>query len=288
MKYSSDTEIEATRPASSPVMDHHGLVVFSGVSFRYEAGGSSRAVIADLNLTIRKGEFMCLLGPSGCGKTTVLNLMAGFEKLTEGRISVFGKELAGPAVDRAVVFQGDTSLFHWLTAKQNVEFGLRVVGMSQRERSRRALEYLSLVGLAGEEHKYPRELSGGMKQRVNLARALAGPAEMLLMDEPFGQLDAQTRTLLQDELVEIWRRTKRTIFFVTHDIAEAVALADRIVIMRRGPDSNVKEIIECTVARPRERASPEFGRLYGRVSDSIAQEVTESRQTAGGRRAGSV
>jgi NitT/TauT family transport system ATP-binding protein len=254
------------------------LVLLSRVSFRYETRVPvNRDVLTGLDLSIREGEFMCLLGPSGCGKTTVLNLLAGFERLSEGQIAIGGQPLRGPGAERCVVFQGDASLFHWLTARENVEFGLKVVGTAKPEREQRAREYLELVGLTGQEGKYPAELSGGMKQRVNLARALAGPARILLMDEPFGQLDAQTRTLLQDELVEIWRKTGRTIFFVTHDIAEAVTLADRIVVMRRGPGSSVKEIVECGLARPRDRGSPDFGRLYNRIGRSIAEEVSGRR-----------
>jgi NitT/TauT family transport system ATP-binding protein len=252
------------------------LVVLSGVAFRH-AGAHHDDVVRDFSLTIRCGEFLCILGPSGCGKTTVLNLLAGFEKPTAGSITLSGAPLRGPGAERGVVFQGDASLYHWLTARENVEFGLRIAGESKEKRRRSAQEYLQLVGLQGQENKYPSELSGGMKQRVNLARVLAGRAEILLMDEPFGQLDAQTRILLQDELTQIWMKTGRTVFFVTHDIAEAISLADRIVVMRRGPISNVKQIIDCDLPRPRDRGDPAFGRLYSLVSQSIAAEVTGAR-----------
>jgi NitT/TauT family transport system ATP-binding protein len=252
------------------------LVVLSGVGFRHK-GTHRDDVVRDFNLTIRRGEFLCILGPSGCGKTTVLNLLAGFERPTAGLITLSGAPLQGPGAERGVVFQGDASLYHWLTARQNVELGLRIAGESKETRRKIADEYLQLVGLEGQEDKYPSELSGGMKQRVNLARVLAGRAQILLMDEPFGQLDAQTRVLLQDELTQIWIKTKRTVFFVIHDIAEAVCLADRIVVMRRGPISNVKQIIDCDLPRPRDRGDPAFGRLYSLVNQSIATEVVGSR-----------
>jgi NitT/TauT family transport system ATP-binding protein len=253
------------------------LVVLSGVGFRHK-GANHDDVVRDFSLTIRRGEFLCILGPSGCGKTTVLNLLAGFEKPTAGSITISSAPLRGPGAERGVVFQGEASLYHWLTARENVELGLRIAGESKEKRRKIADDYLQLVGLQGQEYKYPSELSGGMKQRVNLARVLAGRAEILLMDEPFGQLDAQTRVLLQDELTQIWVKTQRTIFFVTHDIAEAVSLADRIVVMRRGPASNVKQIIDCDLARPRDRGDPAFGRLYTLVSLSIASEVADSRR----------
>jgi NitT/TauT family transport system ATP-binding protein len=253
------------------------LVVLSQVSFRHK-GANHDDVVRDFSLTIRSGEFLCILGPSGCGKTTVLSLLAGFESPAAGTITISGAPLRGPGAERGVVFQGEASLYHWLTARENVELGLRIAGEPAETRRKIANEYLHLVGLQGQEHKYPSELSGGMKQRVNLARALAGRAQILLMDEPFGQLDAQTRVLLQDELIQIWMKTERTVFFVTHDIAEAVSLADRIVVMRRGPASNVKQIIDCDLPRPRNPGDPGFGRLYSLVSQSIASEVPDPRR----------
>jgi len=254
-------------PADTPE-----LVTFSNVAFRHSLMPASNDVVRDLNFGIRDGEFVCVVGPSGCGKTTVLNLLAGFERPTAGSILISGTSLQGPGADRGVVFQGDASLYHWLSAIENVELGLKIARVPHAECRRRAMEFLQLVGLKGEEDKLPAQLSGGMKQRVNIARALAGQARIMLMDEPFGQLDAQTRVTLQDELSQIWARTKRTIFFVTHDIAEAVSLADRIIVMRRGPRSNVRDIITCDLARPRDRGDAAFGRLYNLVSRAIANE----------------
>ena len=234
-------------------------------------------VLGGMSLQLRRGEFVCILIPSGCGKTTVLNLIAGFERPDRGAISLNGKPIEGPGMERGVVFQGDDSLYHWLTALENVEFGLRIARVPPRERRQKARAYLDIVGLRGQENKSPSQLSGGMKQRVNIARVLACDAEVLLMDEPFGQLDAQTRATLQDELVEIWRQTHRTVFFVTHDIAEAVALADRIVVMRAGPSSSVKEVVTCSQPRPRDRGHPDFGQMYNRISRLISEEVAAAR-----------
>jgi len=250
------------------------FVVFRDVAFKHpEARREDPVVLEGLSFSIRRGEFLCLLGPSGCGKTSVLNLLAGFESPTSGTITLGGQPLRGPGVDRGVVFQGDESLYHWLTALENVDFGLRVAGKSKPERRATASDCLALVGLKGQEHKYPSELSGGMKQRVKIARALVCDSEILLMDEPFAAVDAQTRTMLQDELVEIWNKTGRTILFVTHDITEAISLADRIAVMRRGPCSHVREIIPCELPRPRDRSDPQFGQLYAQISRLVAEEV---------------
>ncbi|MBN3803708.1 ABC transporter ATP-binding protein [Paraburkholderia sp. Ac-20336] len=255
-------------------MSNASLVSIRDVSFKHASlPADSPDILRDLSLSLVRGEFMCILGPSGCGKTTVLNLIAGFESPTAGSIHMDGRPIDGPGVERGVVFQGDDSLYHWLTAQANVEFGLRVSGMKKTERAAKARQYLALVGLRGQEHKYPAELSGGMKQRVNVARVLACESKVLLMDEPFGQLDAQTRIVLQDELATIWQKTQRTVFFVTHDIAEAITLADRIVVLKRGPRSNVKEIVNCDLDRPRDRSNPRFGELYSRISSLIADEV---------------
>jgi NitT/TauT family transport system ATP-binding protein len=254
------------------------FVVFRDVVFRHAGGrGPDPAVLEEVSFSIRRGEFFCLLGPSGCGKTSVLNLLAGFEAPTAGEIRVGGRLLHGPSVERSVVFQGDESLYHWLTALENVEFGLRVAGKPKEDRRVLASQCLALVGLKGQEHKYPAQLSGGMKQRVKIARALVGESDVLLMDEPFAALDAQTRTMLQDELVDIWSRTGRTILFVTHDIHEAITLGDRIGVMHRGPRSRIREIIACDLPRPRDRSDPRFGQLYARINRIVADEVL-SRQ----------
>src|SRR5207244_597854 len=177
--------------------------------------------VEHFSVEIEAGEFFCLLGPSGCGKTTVLKMLAGFEAPTAGQILMDGRPVRGASRDRGVVFQGDDSLFGWLTAVENVEFGLRMRGVARAERRARAMGYLELVGLRGQQQKYPAELSGGMKQRIQIARGLVNEPKMLLMDEPFAALDAQTRSLMQVELANIWRAAPPTVLFIPHDIAEA-------------------------------------------------------------------
>ena len=240
-----------------------------GVAFHYPGAAAQSAVLRHLDIDISEGEFFVMIGPSGSGKTTVLNLFAGFEHASEGRVLVDGREIDRPGVDRAVIFQGDDSLLPWLTARENIEFGPRVAGMSRRERRPLAESKLELVGLHGQGDKYPSQLSGGMKQRIQLARALACSSRILLMDEPFGAIDALTRATLQDELCSIWQRTRQTVFFITHDIAEAVLLADRIGVMTSGPEATLGETIPVTLERPRDRSDPAFGALYRQVHDAL-------------------
>jgi len=230
-------------------------------------------VLKGLSLTIERGEFFCLLGPSGCGKTTVLNLLAGFEQPTAGAVRVDGRPVTAPGVERTVVFQGDDSLYTWLTAVENVEFGLRLAGVEAGRRRATAERYLDLVGLHGQGHKYPSQLSGGMKQRIQIARALVCESPILLMDEPFAAVDAQTRSILQDELIDIWQQTGRTFLFITHDIGEAILLANRIGLMSAGPEARMKAIAPVDLARPRRRSDPAFGALYERLADVVSEEV---------------
>jgi NitT/TauT family transport system ATP-binding protein len=231
------------------------------------------AIIKNLFLTIPTGEFHVVLGPSGCGKTTALNLLAGFELPTRGSILVGNREVTRPGPDRVVIFQGDDSLYSWLTAVENVEFGLSVLGVARRLRREKALAYLDLVGLSGHATKFPDQLSGGMKQRVQIARALSCDSPYLLLDEPFGALDAQTRTILQAELARIWEQTRKSVFFITHDISEAILLADRVSVMRAGPNSAVKQTFDITMKRPRSPADPEFSHHYKTIGDCLAAEV---------------
>jgi NitT/TauT family transport system ATP-binding protein len=249
-------------------------IQFDGVDFRFPArDGSSPLVLQGLSLEIDRGEFFCLLGPSGCGKTTVLNLLAGFEQPTAGGLAVDGRSVSGPGVERTVVFQGDDSLYTWLTAIENVEFGLRLAGIEARERRAVAGRYLELVGLSGQGAKYPSQLSGGMKQRIQIARALVCDSPILLMDEPFAALDAQTRSGLQDELIDIWRATGRTFLFITHDIAESILLADRIGLMTAGPAARMKAVVTVALSRPRRRSDPAFGALYEQINALVREEV---------------
>jgi NitT/TauT family transport system ATP-binding protein len=241
-------------------------------TYRSLQGADYRAV-AGFSLDIHAGEFFCLLGPSGCGKTTVLKLLAGFEAATAGQILMDGRPVTGASRDRGVVFQGDDSLYGWLSAIENVEFGLRMRRVARAERRERALRYLDLVGLTGQAQKYPAELSGGMKQRIQIARVLANEPTMLLMDEPFAALDAQTRALMQDELATIWQTTRTTVLFITHDIDEAVRLGQRIGVMRAGPDSQVKGVIEVALNGARSRTDDVFLKYYRQVHEMIRDEV---------------
>jgi NitT/TauT family transport system ATP-binding protein len=250
------------------------FLVARDVSYQYAArrGMQPVPVLSRFTLSLTLGEFFCLLGPSGCGKTTVLNLMAGFLEPATGVLTLAGRPIEGPGVDRTVVFQSDDALFTWLRTVDNVAFGLRMRGMSKQRRHAIAREYLHLVHLDGQENKYPGELSGGMKQRVQIARVLASDPKILLMDEPFGALDAQTRARLQGELVEIWRKTSKTIVFITHDITEAVLLADRIGVMTKGPESRLSAIIPVDLPRPRRRSSHGFGEMWEHINSLIESE----------------
>jgi NitT/TauT family transport system ATP-binding protein len=253
------------------------LVTFRDVEKTYRSlYGVDYCAVEHFALEIEAGEFFCLLGPSGCGKTTVLKLLAGFEAPTAGEILMDGRPVTGASRDRAVVFQGDDSLYGWLTAIENVEFGLRMRRVPKAERRRRALRYLDLVGLAGQAQKYPAELSGGMKQRIQIARVLANEPTMLLMDEPFAALDAQTRALMQEELARIWQTTRTTVLFITHDIDEAVTLGQRIGVMRAGPRSAVKGVVEVALNGARNRTDDGFLKYYREVYAMIRDEVAAS------------
>jgi nitrate ABC transporter ATP-binding subunit len=220
----------------------------------YPTPKGEAVIVRDFDLTIKKGEFVCLIGHSGCGKSTVLSMVAGLSDITGGAIILAGKELSGPGPDRGVVFQSPC-LLPWLTALQNVLLGVDQVfyTASKNERQQIAEYYLSIVGLADSMHKRPAELSQGMRQRVGIARAFALSPKMLLLDEPFGMLDSLTRFELQQVLIELWRRDKKTALMVTHDVDEALFLADRIVMMTNGPAAEVGEIMEVNFPRPRTR-----------------------------------
>ncbi|HEY3100803.1 MAG TPA: ABC transporter ATP-binding protein [Methylomirabilota bacterium] len=253
------------------------LVSFHDVCKTYRSlQGVDYSAVEHFDLEIEGGEFFCLLGPSGCGKTTVLKMLAGFEAPSAGEILMDGRPVTGASRDRGVVFQGDDSLYGWLTAVENVEFGLRMRRVPRSERRRRAMEFLDLVGLAGQAQKYPAELSGGMKQRIQLARALVNEPKMLLMDEPFAALDAQTRALMQLELASIWEATRTTVLFITHDIDEAVTLGRRIGVMRAGPRSQVKGVVEVSLNGARSRTDDTFLRYYKQVYEMIRDEVARS------------
>ena len=242
-----------------------------GVTFQYSPQHPD--ILSGFDLKIEAGQFFCLLGPSGCGKTTVLNLVAGFECATTGRVRVGDEEVKRPDVDRAVIFQGDESLFPWLNALDNVCIGLRYAGVKRPDRLRLAREAITTVGLSGHEHKFPHELSGGMKQRIQIARAIVGRAPVLLMDEPFASLDAQVRGIMQEEVARIWEGMRNTVLFITHDITEALILGDQIGVMSAGPSARLKEIVPVALPRPRTIATEGFGALHGHIAGLIRGEV---------------
>lgn len=257
------------------------LVRFDDVRKSYRSlQGDDYVAVEHFSVEIEAGEFFCLLGPSGCGKTTVLKMLAGFESPSAGEILMDGRPVTGASRDRGVVFQGDDSLYGWLTAVENIEFGLRMRGMGRAERRERAMRHLELVGLHGQHGKYPAELSGGMKQRIQIARALVNEPTMLLMDEPFAALDAQTRALMQEELASLWRTTRTTVLFITHDIDEAVTLGTRIGVMRAGPRSQVKGVLEVALNGARSRTDDVFLRYYKQVYEMIRDEVAKSMARA--------
>ena len=223
---------------------------------KYDTRNGEMIALNGANLDIMENEFICVIGPSGCGKSTLLNIIAGLLEPTSGEVIVDGHKVEGTGVDRGVVFQ-QYALFPWLTVKKNVQFGLKLQGKSQKEMDAIAEKYIKMVGLEKFTDSYPKELSGGMKQRVAIARAYAVNPSVLLMDEPFGALDAQTRTQLQTELLKTWQEENKTCFFVTHDIEEAVFLADRIVVMTPNP-GKIKSIVNIQLGHERDRTSDEF------------------------------
>jgi NitT/TauT family transport system ATP-binding protein len=233
--------------------------------------------LREVELSVRSGEILCLLGASGCGKSTLLNLMAGFEKPSSGTLLYRGKAIQKPSRDRVMFFQdAGAALLPWQSVQQNVEFGLRLQGMLHSERRARAEECLLLVGLAEHRNKTPSEISGGMRQRLQIARALAVDPDVFLMDEPFGALDAITRRRMHEALLEVWQRTQRTIVFVTHDIMEALTLADRIAVMSVGPGSRIAHLIELGLERPRHPGDPVLGALFEQLENMLHASSPEA------------
>lgn len=244
------------------------LVEIAGASKIFASGDTKpNWALLDVSLELKLGEMICVLGPSGCGKTTLLNMIAGFTKPTHGSVRVAGKEVAGPDQDRGVVFQ-EYALFAWMTARQNIEFGLKMRGITKVERRRRANEYLALIGLERASEQYPHELSGGMRQRIAVARALVNEPRVLLMDEPFAAVDAITRATLQDELLRIWQKLGLAVFFITHNVEEAIYLSQKTILMSPHP-GQIQEIIKIDLPYPRDRGSPEFGALYASINSSL-------------------
>lgn len=230
-----------------------------------EANGKPKYILEDINLKIKTGEFICVLGKSGCGKSTMLNLLAGYLKPDKGRIIVDGVDVNGPSAQRGVVFQ-QHALFPWYTVKENIEFGLKLKKHKKSEVEKIAKQYIDMIGLQGYENAYPAELSGGMAQRVGIARALVNNPQVLLMDEPLGALDAMTRDTMRKELIRIWQISKKTIFFITHSVPEAVYLADRVILLKQG---HIAMDTPINLVRPRDIRSKEFNEYVDLFSKGL-------------------
>jgi NitT/TauT family transport system ATP-binding protein len=250
-------------------------VGLSDICLSYRTQSGERLLALDhINLQVRRGEFVCIVGPSGCGKSTLLHLIAGLHEPTSGQVLVDGNPVQGPGTDRILIFQ-EHGLFPWLTVGQNVEFGMKMKGIAAAERRERVQHYLRLVHLGKFEKSYIHQLSGGMRQRVAIARALATEPDVLLMDEPFAALDAQTRDLLHDELERIWNETGCTIIFVTHNVREAVRLGDRVVLLTFRP-GRVKNEFPVVLPRPRSLEDPEVALAARDVLDELREEINRS------------
>ena len=254
------------------LVDH---IAIAGLRVAYQSADEREVVAVDgLDLKIGKGEFVCLLGPSGCGKSTSLMALGGLVPATAGRIIIDGREVDGPGPDRAIVFQ-EFALMPWLTVLANVRFGMRLRGTAKAEQQSRAQHFVKMVGLGGFEDAYPHQLSGGMRQRVGIARALAVDPQILLMDEPFGALDAQTRELMGMELLRIWDKDRKTVLFVTHGIDEAILLGDRVVVMSGRP-GRVKQDIRIDIPRPRDEhihSLPQFADYRQQIWDLLDRDM---------------
>src|SRR5271156_6052887 len=260
-------------------MDGHGQIVIEGVNHTYRpARGRAVLALSDVSLEVRPREFIALLGPSGCGKSTLLYLVGGFLPIEAGRILVEGKPVTAPGPDRGIVFQ-HFALFPWKTVRGNILYGLERQGLPRPEREARAQAFIDLVGLTGFEDSYPSQLSGGMKQRTAIARTLAFDPNILLMDEPFGALDAQTRSLMQTELLSIWEKTRKTVIFVTHDVHEAVYLAERVAVMSARP-GRIKAIVETKFdkADPEVFRSKEFVEKVDELWNLVRDEALKAQE----------
>lgn len=265
-------------------MSQHFLAI-EGLAKAYpaEGGRPNPPVFEGIHFAIEKGEFVCIIGHSGCGKTTILNVLAGLEEATAGNVFMDGREVSGPSLDRGVVFQSH-ALMPWMTVLGNVAFAVRSKwpDWSHSQVEEQSAKYLQMVGLGHALHKKPAELSGGMKQRVGIARAFAIQPKMLLLDEPFGALDALTRGTIQDELLKIVQATHQTVFMITHDVDEAILLADKIVLMSNGPHAKIAEIVEVTMPRDRTRAGIHHDPQYYRIRNHLVDFLVNRSKTYAG------
>lgn len=244
---------------------------FLNVGKTFERGTARVVAVENLSLRVDDGEFVCILGPSGCGKSTLLFMAAGLEKISSGRVLCNGRDVTGPGADRGMLFQ-QFALYPWLSARKNVEFGLTLRGVPAAERWKLAKHWLEMMGLTPFADAYPHQLSGGMQQRVAIARLLVNKPQIMLMDEPFAALDAQTRTTLGEELVRVWQQARGTVLFVTHSIDEAILLADRLVIMTPRP-GRIKMDMRIDIPRPRDPASGDFNALRRTVTDLLRHDI---------------
>ncbi len=252
-------------------------IEIQGVPKSYETREGSFLALEEVNLDVEKNEFICVVGPSGCGKTTLMNIIAGLNPPSTGTVKVRGELVTGPGKGKGVVFQ-QYALYPWLTVEKNVEFGLRMKGVEKEKRREIAQKYIKIVGLEKFAKSYPKELSGGMKQRVAIARAYTTGPEVLLMDEPFGALDAQTRAQLQENLLNTWQQEKKTCFFITHDVEEAVLLSTKVIIMSAGP-GRIREIVDVHLPYPRDqetKLTPEFNELKNQIWNKVYKEYLEN------------
>ena len=255
-----------------PILD------IANVSKVFSLHGRPIHALKDVNLQIQKGEFVCLIGASGCGKSTLLRIMGGFESVSTGVARMYHTPISEPGPDRGMVFQ-DYGLFPWLTVRQNIAFGPKQRGLPEAKLREIADHYLHMVGLSKFADHFPHQLSGGMKQRVSIARALANECEVLLMDEPFGALDALTREVLQQELLDIWAKTRLTVIFVTHAVEEAVLLADRVVVVTAGP-GRVERDYRIPLDRPRHITAPEFNQVRQELTELLSSHVAHHAKAA--------
>lgn len=268
----------------------HPFLKVDGLAKRFPNPGASEpmTVFEQVGFHIEKGEFVCIIGHSGCGKSTILNILAGLDDATEGAVVMDGLEVSGPSLDRGVVFQ-NYSLLPWLSALSNVTFAVRArhLDWTKKQVLEHSYRYLEMVGLSGgAEHRRPSQLSGGMRQRVSIARAFAIQPKLLLLDEPFGALDALTRGTIQDELIRVWSGSEQTVFMITHDVDEAILLADRILLMTNGPHARIAESVEISIDRPRDRADIVNHPHYYRIRNHLVHFLARRSKELAGRRDG--
>lgn len=265
------------------------FVEVQGLTKRYPGQGGNQAltVFENANFGINKGEFVCIIGHSGCGKSTILNILAGLDEASDGVVIMNGKEVSGPSLERGVVFQ-NYSLLPWRSTLKNITFAVRArwPKWTKEQGVEHSMKFLDLVGLKGAEHRKPSQLSGGMRQRVSIARAFATQPQLLLMDEPFGALDALTRGMIQEELIKIWEETHQTVFMITHDVDEAILLSDRILLMTNGPHARVAESVTVSIPRPRNRTDiihhPAYYKVRNHLVDFLVNRSKELSGSAGG------